>query len=51
MRLQLKRADLIYGQPTLKLNKDIKEFIDFTIGDINLENYTYHDKIHMDISI
>lgn len=37
--------------PKLKINPDIKDFYDFTIDDINLEDYESLDKIKMPVSI
>ena len=38
-------------KPVLKLNKDIKDFYDFTIDDIVLENYNHMNKINMEVAI
>lgn len=43
IQLQLTRTP--YELPTLKLNPDIKNIEDFTIDDINLENYESHPAI------
>ncbi|MFV0520203.1 MAG: thymidylate synthase [Lachnospirales bacterium] len=48
---QLTRLYDAYDAPTLVLNKDIKNFYDFKIEDINLEGYKYHKKIEMQVSI
>lgn len=50
LKLQLER-DEIKEKPKLVLNKDIKDFYDFTIDDINLSNYKYHNKIKMKVSV
>jgi thymidylate synthase len=34
-----------FNAPILKINKDIKNFYDFTINDFELENYQYSEKV------
>ena len=53
---QLKRCeaipeDIINSKPVLKLNPDIANFYDFTIDDINLEDYSHMGKISMPVSV
>lgn len=51
IREQLKRKNDIYPSPILELNKDIKDFYDFSIEDIKLKDYKYHPKIDFPISV
>ena len=51
MKKQLSRREQAYEAPVLKLNPQIKNFYDFTDGDINLENYKYHAHIKMEVSV
>lgn len=48
---QLKRRSQIYPAPKLILNKDIKNFYDFDISDIKLDEYKSHPKIDFPISV
>ncbi len=48
---QIDRLSDAYEAPKLKINKDIKDFYDFTIEDIKIESYKYHKKIEMDVSV
>jgi len=51
IKLQLSRKDKAYPAPKLWLNPNITNFYDFTINDIKLENYKYHETIKMDVSV
>lgn len=51
LKEQLKRRDASYPAPTLSINPDIKNFYDFTPGDINLIDYKYHSKLSMEVSV
>ncbi len=51
MKMQLERENMDYDSPVLKLNNHIKNFYDFTIDDIILEDYKYHDAIKMEVSV
>lgn len=51
MKLQLERINDSFESPTLKINKEIKNFYDFKIEDINLEGYIHHDPIKMEVSV
>ena len=43
--------DVINSKPTLKLNPDITNFYDFTIDDIELEDYKHMNKIVIPVSV
>jgi thymidylate synthase len=47
--LQFDRPE-IQEEPTVWLNPDIKNFDDFTIKDVKIKNYKYHEKIEMEIA-
>lgn len=51
MELQLRRKPNEYKTPKLILNKEIKNFYDFTFDDIELVNYNHSGKIEMPISV
>ncbi len=51
LREQLANRDKCYPAPNLVINKEIKDFYDFTIDDIKLENYQSHGKISMEVSV
>lgn len=51
LKEQLKNRNNAYPAPTLSINKNIKDFYDFTINDINLLDYQCHSKIAMEVSI
>lgn len=51
LRTQLKRKDEAYEAPTLWINPEIKDFYDFTIDDIKLIGYNYHEKLKMDVAV
>lgn len=48
---QLSRRDQAYAPPKIRLNPAIKNFYDFTVNDIRLDNYQHHDTIPMDVSV
>ncbi len=48
---QLERKNEAFEAPKLVINKEIKDFYDFTIDDINLEDYHFHNKIQMEVSV
>jgi len=50
MREQLSRGEAPKG-PKLWLNKEVKNFYDFTIEDIKLEGYEHLGKIKMEVSV
>ena len=45
----LKREE--YDAPTVKLNPDIKDFYDFTVDDLIIENYNHHDNFKIPVAI
>lgn len=47
---QLKNREKAYKAPKLVLNKEVKDFYDFEIGDIELEGYEHHKTIKMDVN-
>ena len=51
IKIQLSRRDQALPAPKLWLNPDIKDFYDFTIDDIKLEDYKHLGKIEMEVSI
>ena len=51
MKLHLSRKNDDFEAPKLWLNPEIKEFKDFTIDDIKLENYKYHPSIKMEVAV
>ncbi|MCL1924451.1 MAG: thymidylate synthase [Defluviitaleaceae bacterium] len=51
IREQLMRKNEAYEAPNLVINKNIKDFYEFTADDINLENYKYHKAIKMEVSV
>lgn len=42
---------IFVSEPKLKLNSNITNFYDFTIDDINLENYEHMGKLQMEVSV
>lgn len=44
-------VELLKSKPTLKLNQEIKDFYDFTIDDIGLEDYKSLSPIKMPVSV
>ena len=51
IKIQLDRRDKAYPAPKLYINPEIKDFYDFTLEDIKLIDYKYHEKIQMDVSV
>ncbi len=51
LKEQLSRKNEAYDAPKLVINKEIKDFYDFKVCDINLVDYKYHDKISMEVSV
>lgn len=51
LKEQLARLKDAYEAPKLSINKDITDFYDFTIDDINLVDYKCHNKISMEVSV
>ncbi|PKK38917.1 Thymidylate synthase [Clostridiaceae bacterium JG1575] len=51
MQTQLSRREEAKPAPTLWINPDIRDFYDFTIEDIVLENYEHLGKIPMEVSV
>ena len=51
IKLQLERKNQSYEAPKLHLNPDITNFYDYTIKDIMLIDYKYHEKISMEVSV
>ncbi len=51
MKIQLSRENNDYKAPKLCLNDNIKDFYDFKIEDIWLEDYKYHETIKMEVSV
>jgi len=51
MKLQLSRRNEAYPAPELWVNPEIKDFYKFTIEDIKLIDYKYHEKISMEVSV
>lgn len=48
---QLERKEEAYEAPTLWINPDITDFYDFTIDDIKLIDYKYHEKLKMEVAV
>ncbi|MFV0439749.1 MAG: thymidylate synthase [Lachnospirales bacterium] len=48
---QVGRLSEAFEAPKLEINKDIKDFYDFTSEDIKLVDYKFHKKIKMDVSV
>jgi thymidylate synthase len=46
-----KIQDICSSNPKLKLNSNIKDFYDFTIDDIELEDYKHMGKLQMEVSV
>ncbi len=51
MKIQLERRNDDFDAPKLWVNPEIKDFYDFTIDDIKLENYEHHPSIKMEVSV
>lgn len=51
LKLQLTRRDQAYEAPKLWINPEIKDFYQFTMKDIKLVDYHYHDKIQMEVAV
>ncbi len=51
LKLQLSRKDQAYPAPKLWINPEVKDFYQFTMKDIKLEDYQYHDKIEMEVAV
>ncbi len=51
LKKQSERLPSAYPAPKLWLNENITDFYDFTIDDIKLIDYKYHDKIKMEVSV
>ncbi|MGL5411600.1 thymidylate synthase [Cetobacterium sp.] len=51
MKIQLERRNDDFDAPKLWINPEIKDFYDFTIDDIKLENYEHHPSIKMEVSV
>ncbi|MFV0502757.1 MAG: thymidylate synthase [Lachnospirales bacterium] len=49
--LKMQSKNERYEAPKLEINKDIKNFYDFTINDVNLIDYKYNNKISMEVSV
>lgn len=48
---QLERKGQAFEAPTLWINPEITDFYDFTIDDIQLIDYKYHEKLKMEVAI
>jgi thymidylate synthase len=44
-------STIFSSNPMLKLNPNIKDFYEFTIDDILLENYNHMGKLEMEVSV
>ena len=51
LKVQLSRREAAFEAPKLWINPDIHDFYDFTIKDIKLIDYHYHDKIEMEFAV
>lgn len=51
MKIQLERRSEAMDPPSLWINPDIKKFEDFTINDIQLQDYRHLGKIEMEVSV
>lgn len=51
LKLQLTRKNDAYTAPKLWINPEVKDFYEFTMKDIKLEGYQYHDKIEMEVAV
>lgn len=51
VKLQISRKNADYPAPRLLINPEIKNFYDFSAGDINLVDYRHHPKIEMEVSV
>ncbi|MBQ4187565.1 MAG: thymidylate synthase, partial [Firmicutes bacterium] len=51
LKVQLSRREAAYEAPKLWINPEIHDFYDFTIKDIKLIGYQYHDKIEMEVAV
>jgi thymidylate synthase len=51
IKTNISRKNLSKPAPTLLLNKEIKDFYDFTSNDIKLLNYNYEPSIKMEVSV
>lgn len=51
IRTQLSRRDQAMAAPKLIINPDIHNFYDFTIDDINLEEYHHLGKLSMEVAV
>ena len=51
LKLQLTRKEQAYPAPKLWINPEIHDFYEFTMKDIKLIDYQYHDKIHMEVAV
>lgn len=51
LKLQLTRKEQAYPAPKLWINPEIQDFYEFTMKDIKLIDYQYHDKIHMEVAV
>ncbi len=51
LKEQVRRKSEAFDAPILSINKDIKDFYDFKIEDINLIDYKCHEKISMEVSV
>lgn len=49
LKIQIEREPKPF--PKLKLNRAVKDIDSFTLDDINLEGYTCHPKIQMDMAV
>lgn len=51
LKIQCSRIEQSFDAPKLWINPDIKDFYDFTIEDIKLIDYKYHESIKMGVSV
>ncbi len=51
LKLQLQNRDNCFPAPKLVINKDITNFYDYKVDDINLIDYKCHEKIKMEVSV
>ena len=51
IREQILRKPHAFPAPKLVINKNIKDFYEFTADDISLEGYKYHEAIKMEVSV
>ena len=50
MLVQLSRRGMAYPAPKLWINQQVKDFYDFTVDDVKLVDYKYHEKIDMEVA-